>query len=90
MIEGTNSSCDGAYASTIKLLRSMKRAHPELFDDKLMQTGFSEGFGEEIKWCRSPVDIEGLRVGFERASRPNGYDKPSWEEWEVEKAIVEG
>ncbi|TVY59043.1 Succinyl-CoA--L-malate CoA-transferase beta subunit, partial [Lachnellula suecica] len=62
----------------------------ELFDDKLMQTGFSKGFGEEIKWCRSPVEIEGLRVGFERASRPNGFDKPSWEGWEVEKAIVEG
>jgi hypothetical protein len=75
-----------------RALRSMKRAHPKLFDDNLMQTGFSKGFGEEIKWCRSPVDIEGLRVrvGFERASRPNGYDKPSWEGWEVEKAIVEG
>ncbi|TVY91657.1 hypothetical protein LAWI1_G003798 [Lachnellula willkommii] len=58
----------------------MKKAHPELFDDKLMLCG------EEIKWCRSPVDIEGLRVVFERAGRPNGYDKPFWEGWEVEKA----
>lgn len=73
-----------------RALKSMKRAHPELFDDKLMQTAFSKGFGEEIKWCRSPVDIEGLRVGFERASRPNGNDEPFWDDWEVEKAIVEG
>ncbi|KAF4624895.1 hypothetical protein G7Y89_g13274 [Cudoniella acicularis] len=73
-----------------RALRSMKRVHPELFDDQMMQKAFSHGFGEEIKWCRSPVTIEGLRVGFERASRPNGYDKPTWDEWEIEKAIVEG
>ncbi|KAH6681657.1 CoA-transferase family III domain-containing protein [Halenospora varia] len=73
-----------------RALKSMKRAHPELFDDKLMQKAFSKGFGEEIKWCRSPVSIDGLRVGFERASRPNGYDKPTWDEWEIEQAVVEG
>ncbi|THV50497.1 hypothetical protein BGAL_0148g00210 [Botrytis galanthina] len=73
-----------------RALKSMRRAHPELFDEKNMQKTFSKGFGEEIKWCRSPVSIEGLRVGFERASRPNGYDKPTWENWEVEKEVVEG
>ncbi|KAM0142209.1 hypothetical protein ACHAO1_001422 [Botrytis cinerea] len=73
-----------------RALKSMKRAHPELFDEKNMQKTFSKGFGEEIKWCRSPVSIEGLRVGFERASRPNGYDKPTWEDWEIEKKVVEG
>jgi hypothetical protein len=73
-----------------RALKSMKRVHPELFEDKLMQEGFSNGFGAEIKWCRSPVSIEGLRVGFSRASRPNGYDRPSWASWEIEKTIVEG
>ncbi|CCD49536.1 hypothetical protein BofuT4_P099130.1 [Botrytis cinerea T4] len=73
-----------------RALKSMKRAHPELFDEKNMQKTFSKGFGEEIKWCRSPVSIEGLRVGFERASRPNGYDRPTWEDWEIEKKVVEG
>ncbi|KAF7937189.1 uncharacterized protein EAE98_001503 [Botrytis deweyae] len=73
-----------------RALKSMRRAHPELFDEKNMQKTFSIGFGEEIKWCRSPVSIEGLRVGFERASRPNGYDKPTWENWEIEKEVVEG
>jgi crotonobetainyl-CoA:carnitine CoA-transferase CaiB-like acyl-CoA transferase len=73
-----------------RALRSMKRVHPELFDDSLMQKAFSKGFGEEIKWCRSPVTIDGLRVGFSRASRPNGYDEASWEGWEVEKAVVDG
>lgn len=73
-----------------RALKSMKRAHPELFDEKNMQKTFSKGFDEEIRWCRSPVSIEGLRVGFERASRPNGYDKPTWEDWEIEKKVVEG
>ncbi|TGO09081.1 hypothetical protein BTUL_0180g00140 [Botrytis tulipae] len=73
-----------------RALKSMSRAHPELFDEKNMQKIFSKGFGEEIKWCRSPVSIEGLRVGFERASRPNGYDEPTWENWEIEKEVVEG
>ncbi|KAL2074527.1 hypothetical protein VTL71DRAFT_8305 [Oculimacula yallundae] len=73
-----------------RALKSMKRVHPELFDEKLMQTAFSKGFGEEISWCRSPVTVEGLRVGFERASRPNGFDGPTWEGWEVEKGVVEG
>ncbi|KAF7948551.1 uncharacterized protein EAE97_003962 [Botrytis byssoidea] len=73
-----------------RALKSMRRAHPELFDEKNMQKTFSKGFGEEIKWCRSPVSIEGLRVGFERASRPNGYDNPTWENWEIEKEVVEG
>jgi crotonobetainyl-CoA:carnitine CoA-transferase CaiB-like acyl-CoA transferase len=73
-----------------RALRSMRRAHPELFDDRNMHKAWSKGFGEEIKWCRSPVTIEGLRVGFERASRPNGFDEPTWDDWEVEKAVVEG
>ncbi len=73
-----------------RALKSMKRVHPELFDESLMQTAFSKGFNEEISWCRSPVTIEGLRVGFERASRPNGFDLPSWEGWEVDEDVVDG
>lgn len=73
-----------------RALRSMKRVHPELFDKHLMQTAFSKGFKEDITWCRSPVSIEGLRVGFDRASRPNGFDPPSWEGWEVEENVVDG
>ena len=73
-----------------RALKSMKRVHPELFDPHLMQRAYSKGFGAEISWCRSPVTIEGLRVGFDRASRPNGSDAPTWNGWEVEKAVVLG
>lgn len=71
-----------------RALRSMKRARPELFGPGLIQKAYSKGFGEEISWCRSPVTIEGLRVGFDRASRPNGFDAPTWDGWEVESAVV--
>jgi crotonobetainyl-CoA:carnitine CoA-transferase CaiB-like acyl-CoA transferase len=73
-----------------RALRSMKRVHPELFDKSLMQTAYSKGFQEEITWCRSPVSIDGLRVGFNRASRPNGFDGPTWDDWEVETNVVNG
>ncbi|RAL68732.1 hypothetical protein DID88_007430 [Monilinia fructigena] len=73
-----------------RALKSMYRAHPELFNEKNMQKTYSKGFKEEIRWCRSPVTIEGLRVGFERASRPNGYDAPTWDDWEIEKGVIEG
>lgn len=73
-----------------RALKSMRRAHPELFDEKNMQKTFSKGFNEEVCWCRSPVTIEGLRVGFERSSRPNGYDAPTWDNWEIEREVVEG
>jgi crotonobetainyl-CoA:carnitine CoA-transferase CaiB-like acyl-CoA transferase len=73
-----------------RALKSMRRVHPELFDEKNMQKAYSKGFKEEIRWCRSPVTIEGLRVGFERASRPNGFDAPTWDNWEIEDNVILG
>ena len=73
-----------------RALKSMKRVHPGLFDGALRQSAFSKGFGEWIEWCRSPVSIEGLRIGFERTSRPNGFDEGGWEGWEVEREVMEG
>lgn len=73
-----------------RALRSMKRTHPELFREEYMQRAWSRGFGEEIRWVRSAVEVEGVRVGFERASRPNGFDEATWEGWEVDKELVDG
>ncbi|PQE15984.1 caib baif family enzyme protein [Rutstroemia sp. NJR-2017a WRK4] len=73
-----------------RALKSMRRVHPELFDEKNMQKAYSKGFNERIRWCRSPVTIEGLRVGFERASRPNGFDAPTWDNWEIEDNVIFG
>lgn len=75
-----------------RALRSMKRpgVADALFREEMMQKAYSKGFGEEIRWVRSGVEIEGVRVGFERASRPNGFDTATWEKWEVEPEVVKG
>ncbi|GKT53435.1 CaiB/BaiF family enzym [Colletotrichum tofieldiae] len=71
-----------------RALRSVRRVHPELFAEDLMHTAWSEGFDAEIRWPREVVSVEGLRVGHNRASRPNGADAPSWQDWEVQDDIV--
>lgn len=72
-----------------RALKSMRRVHPELFADEMMQTAYSQGFNDDIKWVRTAVSVEGVNIGFERASRPNGFDNPSWDDWEVEREVVE-
>lgn len=71
-----------------RALKSMRRTHPELFAETLIQKGWSKGFDEEIRWVRSAVDVEGIHVGFERASRPNGFDKPTWDNWEIDEELL--
>lgn len=73
-----------------RALKSMRRCHPELFDASLMQKAYSRGFKEEIMWVRSAVSIEGVGVGFERASRPNGFDEPTWDNWDVDEEVLNG
>jgi hypothetical protein len=34
------------------------------------------------------VDIEGYWNGFLRSSRPNGFDKPTWDDWEVDEDML--
>src|SRR5206468_10838119 len=70
-------------------LRSMVRKFPALFDDRFMHEAWSRGYNARIKYCRSPIMIEGLHNGFSRSSRPNGFDTPSWDNWEVDREMVE-
>ncbi|KAL0931763.1 caib baif family enzyme [Colletotrichum truncatum] len=71
-----------------RALRSVKRLHPELFSEEMMHTSRSEGFDAEVRWPREAIKVEGIRVGHNRASRPNGADAPSWDDWEVQEDIV--
>ncbi|OLN94012.1 Formyl-CoA:oxalate CoA-transferase [Colletotrichum chlorophyti] len=71
-----------------RALRSVRRVHPGLFAEDLMHTAWSQGFDAEVRWPREAVDVGGLRVGHNRASRPNGADPASWEDWEVQDDIV--
>ncbi|KAK1963509.1 CoA-transferase family III [Colletotrichum sublineola] len=70
-----------------RALCSVKRLHPELFAEDMMHRAWSQGFDAEVRWPREAVKVGGLRVGHNRASRPNGADEPSWEAWEVQDDI---
>ncbi|KAK2026788.1 CoA-transferase family III [Colletotrichum zoysiae] len=72
-----------------RALLSVKRLHPGLFAEDLMHRAWSPGFKAEVRWPREAVRVGGLRVGHNRASRPNGADAPSWEDWEVQDDIVQ-
>ncbi|KAI1082297.1 CoA-transferase family III [Whalleya microplaca] len=71
-----------------RALRSMKALHPTLFVDKWMQSAYSEGFGGTVAWPKEPLEVEGLKIGHVRPTRPNGFDKPTWEDWEKDETLL--
>ncbi|KAJ4360745.1 uncharacterized protein N0V89_001312 [Didymosphaeria variabile] len=71
-----------------RALKTMRRTHPELFDDKHMQGCFSRGFDAIVRTIRPVVEIEGTWNGFLRSSRPNGFDTPTWDDWEVDDDML--
>jgi hypothetical protein len=73
-----------------RALKTMRRTHPELFEDRHMQECFSKGFNANVRTIRPVVDIEGYWNGFLRSSRPNGFDNPTWEGWEIDEALLQG
>ncbi|KAL4731714.1 hypothetical protein ACLX1H_000695 [Fusarium chlamydosporum] len=61
------------------LLR-MRVIYPELFSsDKYVEKWYSNAYKAEVEAVPPVVEIEGVDVGFRRASRPNGADKPTWD-----------
>lgn len=73
-----------------RALRSMRRTHPELFQKQHMQECFSKGFNANVRTVKPVVDIQGTWNGFLRSSRPNGFDKATWEGWEVDEDMLKG
>lgn len=71
-----------------RALKTMRRTHPELFGDRHMQECFSKGFNAKVRTIRPVVSIDGYWNGFLRSSRPNGFDKPTWKDWEVDEDLL--
>jgi hypothetical protein len=71
-----------------RALKTMRRTHPELFEGRHMQECYSRGFGANVKTIKPVVDVEGYWNGFLRSSRPNGFDEPTWEDWEVDQDMI--
>ncbi|KAI1743779.1 CoA-transferase family III [Xylaria scruposa] len=72
-----------------RALRSIRRLHPRLFADNVMQSAYSSGFDGIVRWPREALGVDGLRIGHVRATRPNGFDNPTWEDWEEDKTLLD-
>ncbi|ROT35156.1 CoA-transferase family III [Sodiomyces alkalinus F11] len=60
-------------------LRRLQSLHPHLFDvDEVGDSWYSGAYDADVVVVRPVVEVVGLGVGFERASRPNATDAPSW------------
>ncbi|OIW33451.1 CoA-transferase family III [Coniochaeta ligniaria NRRL 30616] len=73
-----------------RALRSMRRVAPGLFGEGMMREAWSTGFKGVVRWPREAVRVGGVRVGYVRAGRPNGFDEATWEGWEVDEEVLEG
>jgi hypothetical protein len=71
-----------------RALKTMRRTHPELFEDRHLQECFSKGFNASVRTIKPVVSIDGHWNGFLRSSRPNGFDKPTWNDWEVDEDML--
>jgi hypothetical protein len=71
-----------------RALKTMRRVHPELFEERHMQECFSRGYNAKVRTVKPVVEIEGTWNGFLRSSRPNGFDQPGWEDWEVDEDML--
>lgn len=61
-------------------LRNMKEKFPELFSRRdVYDTWYSAAYNADIVAVCPVVDIEGIKTGFQRASRPNGSDAAVWD-----------
>ncbi|KAI1766351.1 CoA-transferase family III [Hypoxylon sp. FL1150] len=72
-----------------RALRSVKRLHPNLFADHMLQKAYSEAFDGTVSWPRQPLTVDGIKIGHVRPARPNGYDEPTWDGWERDETLLD-
>ncbi|CAK7228711.1 hypothetical protein SBRCBS47491_006998 [Sporothrix bragantina] len=60
-------------------LLGLKRTHPHFFHDpNILERWSSKAYGHDVTVVKPVAQIEGLELGFQRASRPNGTDEANW------------
>ncbi|CAK7206203.1 hypothetical protein SEUCBS139899_008990 [Sporothrix eucalyptigena] len=60
-------------------LLGLKQKHPHLFDDpNILEKWTSKAYGYDVTVVKPVAQIDGLELGFKRASRPNGTDEANW------------
>jgi len=69
-------SVDDISGTTLLMLQ---KRYPELFDtEKFCETWYSKAYGADVCAVKPVVQLEGVEIGFQRGSRPNASDEPSW------------
>ncbi|KAI2469252.1 CoA-transferase family III [Annulohypoxylon bovei var. microspora] len=72
-----------------RALASVRHLHPTLFESHIMQSAYSEAYGGVVTWTKEPLQVDGIKIGHVRPTRPNGYDKPTWEDWESNETLLD-
>lgn len=61
-------------------LKQMRRQFPDFFTrPNLIDSWYSDKYKADIQAVNPVTEIQGLKIGFQRASRPNGSDLPTWD-----------
>ncbi|KAJ2966842.1 hypothetical protein NQ176_g9954 [Zarea fungicola] len=61
-------------------LRQMRKLFPEFVDNpKYLDHWYSAAYKRDVSAVKPVVEIDGLDISFQRASRPNGTDAPTWD-----------
>ncbi|KAL3474590.1 CoA-transferase family III domain-containing protein [Aspergillus californicus] len=84
--------CDSVDRISSTVLKIMQSRFPHLYlapgsegrEEPLTEKWFSKAYGAGIDVVRPVAEIEGVDNSFVRASRPNGVDRASWEDFEME------
>ncbi|KAL4911026.1 hypothetical protein BDW74DRAFT_142295 [Aspergillus multicolor] len=82
--------CDSVDRISSTVLKGMKERFPHLYlppganaqgEEVLTEKWYSKAYGADIEVVTPIAQIDGVDNSFDRASRPNGADRPSWEDF---------
>ncbi|KAL2870929.1 CAIB/BAIF family enzyme [Aspergillus lucknowensis] len=85
--------CDSVDRISSTVLGIMKKRFPHLYRppdsldeaEGLTERWYSKAYDAEIEVVRPIAEIDGVDNSFSRASRPNGWDRPCWEDFDGEE-----
>ncbi|RHZ56914.1 CAIB/BAIF family enzyme [Aspergillus thermomutatus] len=83
--------CDSVDRISSTVLKIMQARFPHLYvapdnaagQEALTEKWFSKAYNADIEVVRPIAEIDGVDNSFSRASRPNGSDRPSWEDFKL-------
>lgn len=82
--------CDSVDRISSTVLKIMQARFPHLYvapdvagQEALTEKWFSKAYNADIEVVRPIAEIDGVDNSFSRASRPNGSDRPRWEDFQL-------